>query len=107
MVVQSPERAIEPMDHLFRRPINRLHNGRGVVGDSNRLMAFEPRFHHAAFVIASAFAGVLVSEMHIQSRDMRAEAFQCAFDGGAHRGSCRLVALDVAIGIDLDLHSVS
>ncbi len=80
MIVQSPERPIEPMNQFFRRTIDGLTDRRGVVGHGDWRAAFEPRFHHATFVVATAFAGVLVSEMHFHSRDMRAETFQRALD---------------------------
>ena len=44
---------------------------RGVVGHGDWWVAFEPRFHHATFVFATAFAGVLVSEMRTSTRVIR------------------------------------
>jgi len=82
MTVQSSESAFDPVQQLLRSTVDRLRESCGVVRHRDWWVAFEPRFHHATFVVASAFAGILVSEMHFHSRDMRTETSQRVLDRG-------------------------
>jgi len=70
------------VQQLFRGTVDRLRESCGVVRHGDWWVAFEPRFHHATFVVASAFASVLVSEMYFHPRDLRTETFQCVLDRG-------------------------
>lgn len=106
MIVQAAERVLEQIDHLVRRTVDRLSDARGVMSDGDRWVAFEPRFHHAAFVSVAALGGVLVADVYLEASDVLAEPSQRIFDGGAYRCCQRLISLDVVIGVDLDLHVV-
>ena len=78
------QHALETVKQLFRSAVDRLPDRSSVLCDGDWRMAFDARFHHAALVVATAFARVLVAEMHFHSRDVRAESCQCILEREAN-----------------------
>jgi len=72
--------------------------------DCNRLVAFQARFHQAAFVISPGFVSVLVTEMHFDAGDMFRQVAHGALHCGFGLVGQRFATRDVIVGVDLDFH---
>jgi hypothetical protein len=105
MVVQAPESVVDGTLEFFSSSTDRLSNRHRLIRYSNRLVPFEASFHHAAPVIASTFAGVLIAEMHFDAGDMFRKvselASHCCFGMLGQLFAMR----HVIVCVDLDFHS--
>jgi hypothetical protein len=70
------------------------------------LAPLEASLHHAALVVLAALAAVLIAQMNLDPRDVIARMGQGALNGTYDPCRQRFVLLDVAVGINLNLHSV-
>ena len=99
-----PELVVDQPGELVGCTTNRLVERGGVVGHRDGLAALEPRFHGAAFVARAGLAAVLVAQVDLHACHLVLEPPQGMFHGGTDVDGQRLAALDVGIGIHLDLH---
>lgn len=103
----APELTIDQPREFVGSAAYCLMQRRSFVGGSDRLTTFKPRLHHAALVVRSTLATVLIAEVDFDPRHAIMEVSQGVFHSCTDMGRERLVALDVSIGIDLNLHSFS
>jgi hypothetical protein len=77
------------------------------MSDRDGLAAFKMGFDFAAhFVIAALLIAVLIAQVNIHLSDVFAESAESILYYAADLSDQRLMACDVVIGIDLDLHGV-
>jgi hypothetical protein len=114
-IVQAPEGTLDQMGQLIYRAVDGLSQGVGLVSDRDGPVAFEARFHHAAYVVITALlatltatllAAVLVAQMNLHPRDVPAEPAQGILHYATDMIGQRFAAFDVMVGIDLGLHDV-
>jgi hypothetical protein len=107
------------MGQLIYRAVDGLSQGAGLVSDRDGPVAFEARFHHAAYVVITALlaallatltatllAAVLVAQMDLDPGNVLAESAQGILHYATDMIGQRLATFDVMVGIDLDLHDV-
>jgi len=70
---------------------------------ASMLAAFQAGFHHAARV---ALIAVFIAQMYLHSRNVIAQVAQRALHYSTDLGDQSLVAFDVMVGIDLNLHGI-
>ena len=89
-----------------RPAIDRLRQRCGMVCHRHRRPAFETGLPHAAFVVRPALAAVFIAQMNFHPGDRLAEVRQRLLNRGTDLYSQRLGAMDVGVGVELDLHGV-
>jgi hypothetical protein len=106
LIAQPPESALDQSGQLIRSAVNGLVQGRSLVSDRDRLVAFEAGFHRAMHVIAALLFAVLITQMDLHSRDVIADSTQGILHYATDLNGQRLMTFDITVGIDLDLHGV-
>jgi hypothetical protein len=107
LIAQLSEGALNHSGQFLCSAVYGLFHGCGLVCDRGGLAAFKAGFHHAPYVvIAALFGAVLIAQVDLHSRDGIADSTQGTFHDATDLSSQCLVALDVTVGIDLDLHGV-
>jgi hypothetical protein len=77
------------------------------VADCNRLAAGEPGLNQATLVAAPGFFAVLIAQVHFDARDVFTEVAEGMIHPGLNPMHQPLMALNVVIRIDLNLHVFS
>jgi hypothetical protein len=107
LIAQLPKGALDHSGQFLCSAVHGLVNGCRLVCNRGGLAAFKTGFHHATYVvIAALFGAVLIAQVDFHSRDGIADSTQGTFHDATDLRSQCLVALDVTVGIDLDLHGV-
>jgi hypothetical protein len=107
LIAQLSEGTLDHSGQLLCSTVYGLIHGCGQVCDRGGRAAFKAGFHHATYVvIAALFGAVLISQVDFHSRNGIADSTQGTFNDATDLRSQCLVALDVTVGIDLDLHGV-
>jgi hypothetical protein len=107
LIAQLSEGALDHSGQLLCSTVYGLIHGCGQVCDRGGLAAFKAGFHHATYVvIAALFGAVLIAQVNFHSRDGIAESTQGTFHDATDLSGQGFVALDVTVGIELDLHGV-
>jgi hypothetical protein len=106
LIVQPPESALDQSGQLIRSAVNGLVQGRSLVSDRDRLVAFEADFHRTTHVIAALLFAVLITQVDLHSRDVIADSAQSTLDYVTDLSGQRLVTFNITVGVDLDLHGV-
>lgn len=101
---EPPNGAGDQSGQLVGRTVNRLMQGRRVMGDRNWLMVTEPGFHSAAHIFWAGLWPVLISQMNFHSRDALTDMLKRTLHDATYMGRKCLAARNVVVGIDLDLH---
>jgi hypothetical protein len=74
------------------------------MSDRDRLAAFQARFQHAALVIRAALISILIGQMNLYTRNVIADPVQGRLNNTADVIRKGLVAFNVVVCIDLDVH---
>jgi hypothetical protein len=99
-----PERGLERSLELARSAVDRMVEAAGVVRHGHRRAAIDSRFHDATLVVGCGPAAALVAEVHFDATDAVLHMAQSLLhDRLDVRGQCNM-AIDVIVGIGLDLH---
>ena len=77
-----------------------------MVSDSDRTALFELSLHHAALIMLTALAAVLVAQVDLDPRDVIARIGQGALNDTDDPCLQRFVMLNIVVGVNLNLHSV-
>ena len=77
-----------------------------MVSNSDRTAPFESSLHHAALVVLTALAAVLVAQVDFDPRNVIARMGQGALNDARDPCRQRFVMLDIVVGVNLNLHSV-
>ena len=78
-----------------------------VVGDSHGWTALQAGLKHAALVALAALMAIFFTEVNFNACDLVNMPTQSGFNFAACPGHQRFVAVDVMIGMNLNLHLVS
>jgi hypothetical protein len=106
-MAQPSEGAFDQAGQLICSAVNGLVQGRCMVDDRDRLLAFEAGFYHAAYIVIAALLGtVLIAQVDFDLRNMIAKSAQGILHNASHLSGQRLVPIDIMVGIDLDLHGI-
>jgi hypothetical protein len=100
------EGALDQSGQLTGSAVDSLDHGVCLVSDCDGLAAFEAGFHHAALVMLGTLVAALVGQMDLNSRNVIAQVAQRALHYSTDLGDQSLVAFDVMVGIDLNLHGI-
>jgi hypothetical protein len=104
MASKPPEGTFERPLQLVRRAFDGPIQGRRLVAYRNRLTSRQAGFYEASFVVAVGLGTIYIAEMDLHASDLIAEPAQCALHGGFDLTAQLRIAIDVPVGIDLDLH---
>jgi hypothetical protein len=74
------QRAFEEALELVCGTLDRLVHRSCMVRDGGRLTSLEPRFHHAPLVLAARLGAVLVANVDLDARHVRAHVAQGLLD---------------------------
>lgn len=74
------------------------------MGDGHRLLPHGPHLQHAAFVVASAFFGVLVTEVDFDPGELVGKARQAFPNVGLDLRGQLVAAYDVVVRVYLNVH---
>ncbi len=107
LLLQPTKGALDQVSELVGRSVDGVVHRRGLMGDGGGWAAFKPSFHHATFFVPGGFGPVLVRDVNLHASDVRGEMLQGVFHHAADVGAESFAALDVVVGIDLDLHGRS
>ncbi len=77
-----------------------------MVSDRDGIAPLEPGLHHAALIIRTALAAVLVAQVDLDPSDVIARMGQGALNDTCNPCFQRFVMLDIVIGINLNLQSL-
>jgi hypothetical protein len=100
------ERVFDQAHQLVRGAIDRQFAGCSLMSDHGGLSTLQAHFHDAPFVVRAVFVAVVIFQVHVYTRDVVAEPTESSFYFAADVGRQGLVALNVVIGIELNLHGV-
>ncbi len=78
-----------------------------MVAYCYRLVGGEPRLHQAALIVAPGLFAVFIAQVDFDSRDVITEAIQGMAHLGLNPMNQGFMAINVVIGIDLDMHVFS
>lgn len=107
MIAHPAEGMINKTLQLVGCAINCLADSRSLIGNGNRLATFDPRFHHASFIVrASALFAVFIAEMDLDAGNMLRDVVQGSFHHPFGMPDHLLVASNVMIRIDLNFHKI-
>jgi hypothetical protein len=106
MVVQSPQSALDGSLQFVGSAIDCLVQVRCLVSNGRGLPTLNASFHHATFVILPALMSVFIAQVNFHPCDLLAEAAQGAFDHTLNVICEFLSAFNIAVRIDLDLHTL-
>ena len=106
LIVLPPDGVLDQSGQLICSSVDGLVQGRCMVSDRDGLPAFEAGFHHAALVMLGTLVAALVGQMDLNSRNVIAQVAQRALHYSTDLGDQSLVAFDVMVGIDLNLHGI-
>jgi hypothetical protein len=101
MITQPTKDVIERVLELGGSTFDGLMKGLRLLRYRHGLVAFQARFHHAAFVMISAFLSVLVAEMNLNAADMFREVPQRVFHHGFGVLGHRFISIDRVVCINL------
>ena len=104
---QLSEHGIERTPEFIDRAGDSLGDIGRIVCDRHGLTAGNPRLHHAALILGSVLVAVFIAEMYFNSRESVGEACDAMPHRGFHGLGQRLMAIDVVIGIDKNIHAIS
>jgi hypothetical protein len=105
------ERGIESLDlvgnealELIGRVVNRLRERRGFVLRNDRRAARDPGLQAADFVSITRLCAAKVAQMHLNAKNTITVARQRSLDDTFNASDQLIVAADVVIAIDQNLH---
>jgi hypothetical protein len=104
MLVQSAEGRLKCSLELFDGPLNGIFDNAGVMACREGAVARGTGLDHASDIVVSAFVTVDVAEMDFDPCNAVAEPVEGVPHHVLDRLGQRVVALDVAVGVELDVH---
>jgi hypothetical protein len=104
LVVQPTKGALDQPGQILRSAIDSLVKGLCLVSDSHGLASFEASFQHATFFVLAALIAVFVAQVDLHSCEVVAISSQGICHYATDLSCQRLVAFDVMVGINLNLH---
>lgn len=106
MSALSLDGAIEHGAHLLAGAVNGFLHGFVVMAHTDGRPVADSCFDGALLVLASALAAIGIGKMHFDSRQVAKETFEVLRDEALDAGLQRFAALDVIVGVELNLHGV-
>jgi hypothetical protein len=76
------------------------------VSNRDGLASFEAGLHHATLFVLASLIAVFVAQVNLHSRDVISDSDQGIFHCATDLSGQGLVAFDVMVGINLDLHGI-
>lgn len=101
---RTSERAVDQPVQFVCRASDSLVQIVRVLGDRQWGAALQAGLNQATFVVLARLLAVLVAQMNLDPRDVIAVPGQGVFDFACGPSRQCLVAFNVVVGIDLDLH---
>ena len=86
MVAESTESMIDQRFQLLGSTDDGVAQGFSLMTDDEGLMTRQMCVHHAALVVFSTLAAILVAEIHLNPCDVFADKSQCMLKRGVHLG---------------------
>jgi hypothetical protein len=105
-VVLSSEGVFDQAGQLVRRAVDRLMQGRRVEGNRERLMALQTGFHGTTQNVRRGLRSIFIGQMDLHSRDVPTLVAQGVRHDFANMRGKSFAAVDVMIGVDLNLHKI-
>ena len=101
LLLQSP---IDRPHQLLNRRRNRRVDASPLPRHRDRLQAGQSRFHRAPLIVFASLMTILVANVNFHSRHPIAESFQLPRHNGLNVSRQSSAAIDVVIGMNLNLH---
>jgi hypothetical protein len=107
LIVDPLESASNQVNQLVCGANNGLVQGGCLISDCDGMAADKTGFDHAAHIVMAALlVAILIAQVDIHLREVFAEPAESILYYAADLSDQRLMACDVVVGIDLDLHGV-
>lgn len=103
-VTLFPEGVFDQMAQFVGRAGDRLMQGLRIARHVEGLMPFQPRLHGTTHCVGSALGTVFIAYMDFDAGDMGALMTESVLHDVLNMRGQGLAALNIAVGIDLDLH---